>query len=204
MPVNEQLSLKPNQFRRLVTVDIETVSLNPSDVKGALDALTGRIVCIGLLIDDGEHIAEIALTDQDEGLLLRRFWDTVQPSDVLVGHNVLEFDLPFIRQRSWILGVAPSRQIDCRRYYTNEVVDTMAVWTNWGYKKGVKLEDLGCVLGCGQKNGHGTNVGVWWAARDVESIAKYCLNDVRVTYRVFCRLMYLPERTTAPLAAAVA
>ena len=36
----------------------------------------------------------------------------------------------------------------------------MAVWTNWSYKKGVKLEDLGYVLGCGQKNGHGTNVGV--------------------------------------------
>ena len=202
MPTNgEQVSLKPNQFRRLVIVDIETVSLNPADPKGALDGLTGRIVCIGLLIDDGERITETALTDQDEGLLLRRFWQILQPGDILVGHNVLEFDLPFIRQRSWILGITPSREIDCRRYYTHDVVDTMAVWTNWGYKKGVKLEDLGVVLGCGQKNGHGTNVGVWWAARDVDSIAKYCLNDVRVTYRVFLRLMYLPERTAIQTAA---
>ncbi len=36
----------------------------------------------------------------------------LQPTD---GHNLLEFDIPFIRQRSWILGIKPTRHIDCRK-----------------------------------------------------------------------------------------
>jgi len=38
------------------------------------------------------------------------------------------------------------------------VVDTMQMWTNWGFKKGVTLDNLGNALGCGAKSGHGTDV----------------------------------------------
>ena len=176
--------------RRLIVIDIETISLNPLDPKGALDATAGRIVCIGLLIDDGHETGERALIHEDERQLLQEFWSLIQPSDVIVGHNVLGFDLPFIFQRSWILQVQPSREINLRKYYTTEVFDTMQVWTNWG-PKGIKLDLLAGVLGCGNKSGHGTSVGVWWGARDFKSIADYCLDDVRLTYKVFRRLQYL-------------
>jgi DNA polymerase III epsilon subunit-like protein len=194
-------NLEAKQFRRIVVADIETISLNPTEPKGALDALTGRIVCIGLLIDDGEQITERAIIEQDEKLILERFWEALRPTDVLVGHNILEFDLPFIRQRSWVLGILPSRTLDLRKYYTGEVTDTMQVWTNWGYKKGVTLDNLGAALGCGVKTGHGQDVARWWAARDLRSIAAYCMDDVRLTYRVFCKLMYLPDRLAAQLSA---
>jgi DNA polymerase elongation subunit (family B) len=186
-------NLQPTPFRRLAVVDIETVSLDPTELKGALDAMAGQIVCIGLLFDDGERITEESLTGTDEALILRRFWELVKPTDVLVGHNILDFDLPFIRQRCWIRGIVPSRSIDCRRYYTTEVLDTLQLWTNWGFKtKGVSLDNLGIVLGCGQKTGNGSSVAQWWSARDTNSIASYCIEDVRLTYRVFCRLTYQP------------
>ena len=117
-------NFQPTESRRLVVLDIETVSLNPIDTKGALDALTGRIVCIGLLFDDGEGVTEQVLIEQDERRTLEQFWSLLQPTDVLVGHYVLGFDLPFILQRSWILQVQPSRDINIRKYYTTEVFDT--------------------------------------------------------------------------------
>jgi 3'-5' exonuclease len=177
--------------RRTVVLDIETVAHDPSQEKGALDAMTGRVVCIGMLIDDGEVATEIALAGEDEQILVSGFWNTVRPGDVIVGHNVLDFDLQFLRQRSWVLGLQPSRTIDTRRYYTADAVDTLQLWTNWtGNKKGVTLDALGSVLGCGRKTGEGAKVAEWWAVRDIESIKKYCREDVRIAYRVFCRLTY--------------
>jgi len=101
--------------RRNVFLDIETVSLHPEDEKGARSALTGRIVCICLLFDDGQQITEETLVNQDEAFLLSSFWSLIRTTDVFVGHNVFSFDLPFIRQRCWILGVRPSRRVDLRR-----------------------------------------------------------------------------------------
>ena len=155
----KEANLQPMQFRRITVLDIETVSLDPNLEKGALDALSGRIVCIAMLIDDGVRLTELAIAREDETQILTEFWSTIDPTDVLVGHNVLEFDIPFIRQRSWILGVRPSRLVDLRKYYTVDVRDTMQIWTNWGFKKGVTLDALGNALGCGQKTGHGAVVG---------------------------------------------
>jgi hypothetical protein len=190
-------NIEQSEYRRLAVVDIETVSLNPADAKGALDALTGRIVCIGLLFDDGQKTTEAPVVELDERRLLERFWSSLGEADVLVGHNLLEFDLPFIRQRSWIHGIQPSRQIDLRKYYTADVVDTMQVWNNWAPKKGGTLANLASAFGCGVKSGHGTDVAQWWASRDIASIVKYCMQDVWLAYRVFCRLKYLTPRAAA-------
>ena len=118
-------SFLPTKYRRVVVLDIETVSLDVADLKGALDALSGRIVCAGLLFDEGDAISERVLLEEDESLLLSQIWSSLRPSDVIVGHNVLEFDLPFIKQRSWIRNIRPTRTLDMRKYYTVDVIDTM-------------------------------------------------------------------------------
>jgi DNA polymerase III epsilon subunit-like protein len=182
--------------KRLLVVDIETISLNPVNQKGALDAINGRIVCIGTLVDDGQKVTEHAFIDRDERKILNQFWGLLRPTDLLIGHNVLEFDLPFIRQRCWILGVKPSREVNLRKYYTDEVFDTMQIWGHW--LKKVKLDDLSGALACGQKNGHGTDVSQWWFSCDLQMIADYCLEDVRLAYRIFCRMNYLGDRCPCP------
>lgn len=180
--------------RRTVVLDIETVALDPNDEKGALDAMSGRVVCVGMLIDDGQIVTEITLADEDERRLITEFWRTVAPNDVLVGHNVLEFDVRFLCQRSWILGIQPSRKVDTRKYYSGDVLDTLQLWTNWGNKKGATLDALGLALGCGGKTGNGANVAKMWAERDIDGIKSYCQEDVRLAYRVFCRLTYREPR----------
>ena len=52
----------------------------------------------------------------------------------------------------------------------------------WGFKKqGVTLDALGAALECGQKSGQGFDVSQWWAARELEAIKAYCLEDVRIS-----------------------
>jgi len=186
------MRITPSASRRNVFLDIETVSLDPNDPKGALSAASGRIVCICLLIDDGHYVVEECLIEPDESKIVTRFWDLVFTGDVFIGHNAFGFDLPLIRQRSWALGVRPSRRVDLRRFYTNDVIDTMETWSNWGTTKHLSLAKLGEVLGIGQKTGHGADVGEWWANDELNRIVEYCRQDVRLTYEVFHKLMFKP------------
>ena len=179
------------QACRTVVLDIETASLKPSDEQGALNAMTGRVVCIGMLIEENDGITEAMLVGENEREIVQDFWAAIKVADVIAGHNVLDFDLRFLQQRSWILGIEPSRTFDARRYYTKEVIDTLQLWTNWtGSKKGVTLDALALALSCGRKTGDGAKVAQWWAERDIDSIKRYCRDDVRLAYRVFCRLLY--------------
>jgi hypothetical protein len=105
----------------------------------------------------------------------------------------------FIRQRSWILGVRPSRRIDLKKFYTGDVIDAMQLWTNWGAQKYVSLDQLAGAMDCGSKSGAGAEVAAWWQAGKLDQIARYCMDDVRLTYLVFLKLMFqsIPERFTA-------
>lgn len=187
--INPQAS----RYRRAVTIDIETVSLDPNLAKGALDALTGRIVCVGILIDDGTQMTELAIANEDETKILTQFWSTIHATDCLIGFNLIEFDLAFVQRRSWILGIQPTRTLDLRRFYS-EHVDLMQVWTAWSFKKFVSLDALGAALNCGQKSAHGEDVATMWATGDLDGIKAYCLEDVRITHRLYCKMMYLPSR----------
>jgi len=74
--------------------------------KAALDALTGRILAIGYFNPDNDkHIVDSG----EELQLLENFWrqyeSKVSDRRSIVGHNILNFDLPFICRRSWLLGI---------------------------------------------------------------------------------------------------
>jgi hypothetical protein len=185
------IPITPRRDRRHVFLDIETVSTS-NDPEGALFALSGRIVCVGLLIDDGTTLLERTLIDPDERAMLQELWAAVRPTDVFAGHNIWQFDLPYIRQRSWINGVRPSRRIDLRRFYSVEVLDTQQIFSNWGATRFPKLDDLARALECGEKSGNGSDVADWWRKGEFERITRYCQLDVRLSFKVFAKLMFRP------------
>jgi DNA polymerase elongation subunit (family B) len=189
------MNLRPTPDRANVFLDIETASLD-NNPEGALSALKGRLLCVCTLTDDGNSLKEQAFVGEDETELLKAFWGSVRPGQCFVGHNALNFDLTFIRQRSWILGVRPSRRIDLRRFYSQDVIDTMQLFSNWGATKFPGLNDLADALGCGKKSAEGSRVSEWWAARNLASIVAYCQQDVLLTYKIYSRLMFrnLPDR----------
>lgn len=202
---------------REVVLDIETAPCDkaqwdelvrrvPSLGKNALDRTAldwsfGHIVCVGLSIAGRPGAAgfvgteaaaappqEICWAGADEAELLANFWKTITPDDVLIGHNLLGFDLPYIMGRSVIARVKPSRRIDLRRYRPDTVYDTMQVWCGWEAGKYPKLDTLAAIMGFAGKTGSGAEVAGWVAAGEWEKIKAYCMDDVRLTRSVYQRM----------------
>jgi DNA polymerase elongation subunit (family B) len=82
------------ELRRL-QLDIETLSLNPRDDGGSV---------VMIALKQGDH-EELLFLDTDERDLLIRFSEAIQrlDPDVIEGHNVFNFDLPYLveRARRW-------------------------------------------------------------------------------------------------------
>ena len=95
-PYSPTQSLKPYSEVKKLYLDIETTGLEPKE---------NRAIAIGLW--DGEN-EPILITNKDENELLNEFVETVKKlnPEVVIGHNIFEFDLPFlITRRSWCGGV---------------------------------------------------------------------------------------------------
>ena len=151
----------------------------------ALDPVLGRIACIGLLlVDDREEQVEV-FAGPDETRLLKRFWHLVRSDDYIIGHNVLDFDLPFIRVRSVVCRVRPTRQFDLRRYSADTIYDTMQVWAHWDPKRRPRLELLARILALRGKLGTAREVYDWRRKKEWDKIERYCEQNL---YKVFRRI----------------
>ncbi len=115
-------------------------SSNPRDNhRSALNGDTGRLLCIGFIDEGGGQrlVKGVLGWDRERGCfiddetqILRDFWEmmrTFRPClDRIVGHNIYNFDLPFIYKRSVICGVRPSIELNFARYRNQPIYDTMA------------------------------------------------------------------------------
>ncbi|MCC6705771.1 MAG: DNA polymerase [Thermomicrobiales bacterium] len=82
---------------RRLQLDIETLSLNPKDDDGAI---------VMIVLKLGEH-EELLFLETDERDLLHRFSQALQrlDPDVIEGHNIFNFDLPYLVERARRWGV---------------------------------------------------------------------------------------------------
>jgi DNA polymerase elongation subunit (family B) len=67
---------------------------------------SGRVLCISYAVND-EKTRTICNPD-NEKKTIEDFWFVAKQIDLFVGHNIMEFDLRFILQRSMVLGVQPT------------------------------------------------------------------------------------------------
>ena len=96
----------------------------------ALNSLTGQVVAIGV-ISSGE--ARIYGCDHDsEAYGLGMFWRVVaeclKVSRPMIGFNIHGFDLPFLVNRSRILGVTVPSCVRVGRYWNPLFIDLMREW----------------------------------------------------------------------------
>lgn len=148
----------------------------------------GRIFCICYAIDDGS----VESLSGDERELLEKFWKLIADVDQFVGHNILEFDLKFIMQRSIILKVKPTRPIDFRKYQKVPIYDIMHEWTNWG-REGVTMDALAHAMGIpSSKDGgiDGSQVHEFYKNSKHKEIIDYCCRDVEVTRAIYKRMNF--------------
>lgn len=194
--------------------------------KTALSGVHGRILCIGLMVEEVDisfsdyevrnHklILKPSVFGQDRNTLqfhldekqtLRGFWKYLkeniefdQQKDLLVGHNLIGFDLPFIYQRSLIHGVRPTyRLLEGKPWEVRWLFDTMEEWRFKKTQLHVSLNDLAFAFGldCPKDvERNGAKIYELFSAGKHEEVRNYCLADVLCTRQLFYRMNYL----TAP------
>lgn len=158
--------------------------------KTSFDGAFGRILCIGYAVDDDE--TDVLYNEGNEKETLRQFWELAKNSDQFIGHNVMEFDLRFIYQRSIVNKVVPSVDLNFARYRNFPIFDTMKEWVRWGMGT-VGLEHLALALGIPTpKDGgiEGSQVWDFYKAGKVQEILDYCKRDVDTTRAVFKRMVF--------------
>lgn len=150
----------------------------------------GRIVCIAYAVDD----EKVAVLKGDEKDILKKFWDTARGSDLFVGHNILEFDLRFIYQRSVVLKIRPSKEINFAKYRNFPVFDTQQEWTKWG-RNGESLDTLAHAFGLPSPKEEldGSKVWEYFKAGKIDEICEYCKRDVEVNREVYKRMVFEGE-----------
>ena len=161
-------------------------------------AISGKIVCLGYYHESKvDHQTDVLEGDEYE--LLYQFWHSLVPETTLfVGHNILDFDLRFILQRSIILSVKPTRNISFARFRQNPVFDTMHEWSKWG-RDYVKLDYLARALGVptSKDSMDGSLVYPAYLEGRISDIETYCKKDVETTRAVYRRMTFQDLPVTA-------
>ena len=175
--------------------------------KTSFDGGFGHICCIGYAINDEEPVT-IWMPGADyefnESRILTMFYDVLRDSfnansemrPVFIGHNLINFDLRFIFQRSVVLGIQPPSFIPFdAKPWSDNVFDTMTKWA--GDRNMVGLDKLCDVFDFPRK---GAELGeefdgsmVWDAVKsgDIEKVATYCAGDVYRTREIHKRISFL-------------
>ena len=166
-------------------------------LKTSFDGGMGHAVCIGFAVDDGPALS-YSVSDytsrEEEARNLSAFFAELGRIGqcVLVGHNVIGFDLPFLWKRCMVLGVKPPFWFprNPSKYSSEKVRDTMLLWDQ-EQRAGGSMDRLCKLLGIpGKGDISGADVWPMVKAGDIEGVADYCRGDVERTRSMFKRMTF--------------
>jgi 3'-5' exonuclease len=169
------------------------------------------IICIGALVAhraDGGYWAVDALGaphvgERPEKELIASFVEKIAAlSPQLVTFNGSSFDLPVLRYRAMVQGVA-APGLAARPYfhrYTEDAVDLCDVLSSFSSQAKANLHELCRVMGLpGKSDGmSGAEVEKYYRDGHIREIAEYCESDVLNTYRVWLRYELFCGRLSEP------
>ena len=161
--------------------------------KSSFDGGRGHICTIAWAKNDGEIKCFHAATLEEEKPLLTAFFNDLDPyhSQTLIGHNIIGFDIGFMRKRAVALGVKlPGRTTFPRdpKPWDKNLKDTMIMWAGGG--KTFALDELCDIMGIKGKDGFdGSMVADAWRNGEHAKIAEYCQDDVMRVREIHKRFM---------------
>lgn len=171
--------------------------------RAAILAEFGKIICIstGYFYTDRHkqyclHIH--TLSGHNEKTLLEQFLLTVQQFIrrkkifEFAGHNIKEFDIPYICRRMTVHGLPlpACLQLNGQKPWETQIFDTLGWWKFGDYKNYISLKLLSAVLGLpSAKEGmDGSMVQeVYYREKDLSRIATYCAGDVEAVGRILLK-----------------
>ncbi|MGH7808882.1 MAG: ribonuclease H-like domain-containing protein [Candidatus Binatia bacterium] len=158
--------------------------------KLSLSAATAKIICLCYAVEPS-LTNSIDVLQGEETDIIKDFWKLVPDYNLFVGHNILDFDLRFIYQRSVIHQIKPSRDIPFTRFRNAPIFDTMQEWSKWG-REHVSLDSLTKALGIPspKENLDGSKVYPYYRAGRLGEIIAYCKRDVDSVRQIYHRLTF--------------
>jgi len=158
-----------------------------------LHAETGEIICIGYQFEAADIVIADFKTGNEKQILMRFFNDlfarhqSEKTYPILVGHNLVAFDLPYIWRRAKVHGleipscIKPPVEL---KPWMNGVFDTMAEWA--GIRDRISLDMLCKVFDVPGKDGFsGADVYDAYLAGELNKISDYCADDVKRTHAIY-------------------
>ena len=168
-------------------------------LKTGLKGIAGEICSIAWAFDH-ESVQSVCrgCNANDESDLLNEFFDQLlcstkngegeYPRLTWIGHNVIDFDLRFLKQRSLIRRIRPPILIPADAKHGSVAFDTMKEWAGW--KGFVGLDALCTAFGFAGKSMSGTDVWPLFQKGEFRTIREYNIADVELTRRVYNRMIW--------------
>ena len=164
-------------------------------LKTSFDGGKGQIICICASV--GGEVWNFH-SDNEASLLhgFNAFMNDIQPFEhattaiKFVGHNVRQFDLPFLRKRMVINQVKPSFKTTWHGRHGLHCFDTMEEWAGFGGR--ISQDNLAKILGIESSKGKMDGSQVWpeFQKGNIGKIAEYCADDVRCLIEIYNRLTW--------------
>ena len=166
-----------------------------------------KVICIsiGYFKYEGE-VMQLRIKSfyaDEEKKVLQDFIATLNQMEIqnnkwcFAGHNIKEFDIPFLCRRLLINGMPIPEYIDFQNmkpWETNSI-DTFQYWRFGDYKNYTSLKLLAAALGIASPKDDidGSQVGeVYWKENDLQRIVTYCQNDIITTANILLRFKNMP------------
>ncbi len=146
---------------------------------------------------NGYDLKVKTFSNHNEKQLLEEFAQTLinisKSNYFLCGHNIREFDVPWLCRRMLINGIPlpPCLDLYGKKPWEVNHVDTLDLWKFGDYKHYTSLHLLSTILGIPTPKDDidGSMVGeVYWKQDDLPRISKYCSKDVVAVANVILKL----------------
>lgn len=176
-------------------------------IRAAILAEFAKVACISFGYfkkENNEWKLRIkSLYSENEKEILSQFNDTLKQFHnnnhtwIFTGHNIKEFDVPFLSRRMLVNNISIPSYIDFQNMkpWETPVLDTLHLWRFGDYKHYTSLKLLAAVLGIPSPKDDidGSQVGhIYWKEKDIERIAIYCEKDVATVANIMLRFRGLP------------
>lgn len=170
--------------------------------KAGIYAEFGKVICISIAFVNGNTLRVKSFYGDDEkellkdfGILLNRHFS--HENNFLCGHNIKEFDIPYLARRMVIHGIELPHMLDLAGKKPWEVkhLDTMELWKFGDYKHFTSLSLLTHIFGIPTPKDDisGSDVSkVYWEEKDLERIKVYCEKDTIAVAQLFMKFKNLP------------
>ena len=156
----------------------------------------GKVVCssVGFIYfkDKEMYIKVKSFAGDDEIQLLNDFAAMMekQPQYYLCGHNIKEFDIPFLCRRMLVNGITIplSMNVAGKKPWETTFIDTLELWRFGDYKNYTSLRLLTAIFGIPTPKDDidGSMVAdVYYNEKNIKRISNYCEKDVVATIRLY-------------------